>query len=200
MSQADLRQALAEHRRVDPDNPFLDGRVKCSCGEVLKEDYREAKPTKHDAWLDHILPLLASAQIPHPKEYLPGVGILSEGFTASNAGASGPSAEVTKSRPKIVCLCGSMRFPEAIMDEYSKLSMAGNIVLHPSGIRVTDEALKEHLDSLHREKIAMCDEVVVVTIDQYIGESTRNEITYAKRLGKPVSYRAAERSSASGEK
>jgi hypothetical protein len=70
--------------------------------------------------------------------------------------------------------------------------MAGKIVLAPgvfghSGDPLTDED-KLRLDWLHLAKIDMADEVLVVNPGGYIGESTRREIEYAERTGKPVAY------------
>ncbi|MCZ9336460.1 hypothetical protein NGM37_01570, partial [Streptomyces sp. TRM76130] len=45
--------------------------------------------------------------------------------------------------------------------------------------------LKQQLDALHRRKIDLADEVLVVNPDGYIGDSTRGEIEYACSLGKP---------------
>lgn len=41
---------------------------------------------------------------------------------------------------------------------------------------------------MHKQKIDMSDEIIVINIDGYIGESTRNEINYAKEKGKKVNY------------
>jgi hypothetical protein len=70
--------------------------------------------------------------------------------------------------------------------------MAGKIVLAPgvfghAGDPMTDED-KLRLDRLHLAKIDMADEVLVVNPGGYIGESTRREIEYAARTGKPVAY------------
>jgi hypothetical protein len=53
---------------------------------------------------------------------------------------------------------------------------------------VEAEAGKERLDDLHRAKIRLADRVYVVAPGGYIGDSTRAEIAYAKRLGLPVHY------------
>lgn len=45
---------------------------------------------------------------------------------------------------------------------------------------------KARLDILHLAKIELADEIVVITVDKYIGESTRREIEYARYLGKYV--------------
>ena len=92
----------------------------------------------------------------------------------------------------VVCLCGSTRFRADIAEANRAATMAGKIVLAPgvfghAGDPLTDED-KARLDRLHFEKIDMADEVLVVNPGGYIGESTRRELEYAERTGKPVSY------------
>ncbi|MEV7466173.1 hypothetical protein AB0O20_06610 [Streptomyces kronopolitis] len=98
--------------------------------------------------------------------------------------------------PKIVAICGSTRFM-AEMQEANLLETAdGNIVVAP-GCNMKKqhhrwanpdeaEALKARLDDLHRAKIRLADEVLIV--GNYIGDSTRAEIAYARSLGKPVRF------------
>ncbi|MBQ1348927.1 MAG: hypothetical protein IIY58_06215, partial [Aeriscardovia sp.] len=47
---------------------------------------------------------------------------------------------------------------------------------------------KEMLDDMHKRKIDMADEIFVINVGGYIGESTRGEIAYAKKTGKAVRY------------
>lgn len=47
---------------------------------------------------------------------------------------------------------------------------------------------KAALGALHLAKIDLADRVVVVNPGGYVGESTRREIRYAHRTGKPVEY------------
>ena len=44
------------------------------------------------------------------------------------------------------------------------------------------------LDKIHRKKIDISDAIYVVNIDGYIGNSTKNEIEYAKKNNKEVIY------------
>ena len=44
------------------------------------------------------------------------------------------------------------------------------------------------LDEMHKQKIDMSDEIYVINVGGYIGESTKSEIEYAKRKGKKISY------------
>ena len=41
---------------------------------------------------------------------------------------------------------------------------------------------------MHKQKIDMSDEIYVINVEGYIGESTKNEIEYAKARGKRISY------------
>lgn len=98
--------------------------------------------------------------------------------------------------PRTVAICGSTRFMD-LMTEVDVLETAnGHIVvkpgcnmkeLHPLWADPADaEVLKARLDDLHRAKIRLADEVLVV--GDYIGDSTRAEIAYACELGKPVRF------------
>ncbi|MEV0149067.1 MULTISPECIES: hypothetical protein [unclassified Nonomuraea] len=95
-------------------------------------------------------------------------------------------------RPTIVALCGSTRFRDAFSAVNRNLTLDGVIVIAPgvfghSGDPLTDDA-KLRLDDLHKRKIDLADEVFVVNPGGYIGESTRSEVKYAEKLGKPVRY------------
>ena len=43
-----------------------------------------------------------------------------------------------------------------------------------------------NLDELHLRKIDLADEIFVVDVDNYVGESTTREINYAVKLEKPI--------------
>ena len=101
-------------------------------------------------------------------------------------------------RPRVVCLCGSVRF----LAEFDAASLAetlsGRIVLSVGSHRQRDEDALAHLNSaereaaldrlgeLHLRKIDLADEVLVINPGGYVGESTRREIAYARQTGKPV--------------
>lgn len=97
---------------------------------------------------------------------------------------------MTKEKPTIVCLCGSTRFYEAFQKANYDETMAGRIVLtvgfyphsseqaHGEKVGATDEQ-KQALDELHLRKIDLCDEIFVLNVDGYVGESTLSEIAYA---------------------
>lgn len=92
----------------------------------------------------------------------------------------------------IITLCGSTKFKDEILAWNRELTLCGAIVLMPgvfahSGDYIT-EWQKEELDQLHKRKIAMSDAIVVVDPNGYIGNSTREEIDFAKALGLKIYY------------
>lgn len=94
------------------------------------------------------------------------------------------------STPKIVTICGSTRFRSEMADANRRLTLAGYVVLAPGvfahdGDEIT-EAQKDALDELHFRKIDLADEIYVVNPGGYVGESTRLEISYARRTGKTI--------------
>lgn len=102
-------------------------------------------------------------------------------------------------RPKIVCLCGSTRFYEEFQRWNYEHTMQGNIVLsvgfYPhaqdemhGGTKHVRPEDKVKLDELHKRKIDLADEIFVINVGGYIGESTRSEINYALAQCKVVSY------------
>ena len=96
--------------------------------------------------------------------------------------------------PKIVCLCGSTRFMEAFQEANLKETLEGNIVLTVGCDMRSDESLgllpavKVRLDELHKRKIDLADEIFVLNVGGYIGESTRSEIEYAQAQDKPIRF------------
>jgi len=95
--------------------------------------------------------------------------------------------------PRIACLCGSTRFKDEFLATQKVLTLGGWIVLsvgffgHADGEFPTD-LQKQMLDELHLRKIDLADMVFVINVDGYIGDSTRNEIQYARRKGVTVMF------------
>ena len=95
---------------------------------------------------------------------------------------------------KVITLCGSTRFKDAFLEAQKRLTLEGNIVIsvglfgHAGDDEVWTPGTKEMLDDMHKRKIDMADEIFVINVGGYIGESTRSEIAYAKAAGKPVRY------------
>ena len=102
-------------------------------------------------------------------------------------------------RPGIICLCGSTRFWEAFRDHGLRLTLEGKIVLS-IGIAAPDSMIFAHandeegkqvkarLDALHKQKIDLADEILVLNVGGYIGDSTRSEIEHARQRGKVVRW------------
>jgi len=91
-------------------------------------------------------------------------------------------------RPPIICLCGSTRFLAEERAAYFAETMKGNIVLSHSGMRTPDKVTGGELDQLHLRKIDLADEILVLNVNGYLGESTRNEIAYARSQSKPIRF------------
>src|SRR5207248_11431524 len=102
-------------------------------------------------------------------------------------------------RPIIVTLCGSTRF---CGDEYRDAqgmtpwqranyeeTLAGRMVFSIGVDFKSDAALglseevKANLDELHKSKIDASDEILVLNVNGYIGQSTRKEIDHAETHG-----------------
>lgn len=112
-----------------------------------------------------------------------------------------PNTIVSKkeARPRIVCLCGSTRFYREFQRANYDETMAGHIVLsvgfavhspeavHAEAFGCTPEQ-KIQLDELHKHKIDLADEILVLNVGGYIGDSTRSEIDYAIAKGKTIRY------------
>ena len=104
--------------------------------------------------------------------------------------------------PKVICLSGSTRFERAYERAMIEETLAGNIVLSigvnmrtdPARYMLSDKSdeeltqIKEGLDELHLRKIDMADELLVLNVDGYMGESTSREVQYAKDNNKLIRY------------
>ncbi len=101
-------------------------------------------------------------------------------------------------RPTIVTLCGSTRFYEAFKKANYEETMAGKIVLsigfahhrpevHGETTGCTPEQ-KEALDVLHKKKIDISDEVLILNVGGYIGDSTQSELDHAVAGGKSIRF------------
>lgn len=96
-------------------------------------------------------------------------------------------------KPTIVCLCGSTRFEDAYIRAARDETLAGKIVLtvglfgHKEGLDMSGPT-KQMLDCLHLRKIDLADEILVLNVGGYVGESTRREIEYAMANGKRVRF------------
>ena len=111
-----------------------------------------------------------------------------------------PPARCSAPRPRIVCLCGSTRFGEAFQAANLRETLAGKIVLSIGCNLKSDteifghlpqqelDEIKARLDELHKRKIDLADEVLILNVNGYIGTSTRSEFEYAISHSKPVRW------------
>ena len=102
---------------------------------------------------------------------------------------------------KVITLCGSTRFKNEFIEAQKRLTLEGDIVIsvglfgHSGDNEVwenmsedTVTKTKEMLDDMHKRKIDMADEIFVINVGGYIGDSTKSEIEYAKATGKRIKY------------
>ena len=93
---------------------------------------------------------------------------------------------------KIITLCGSLKFQKEMMIVAEKMALEGYCILtlvYPvlENMKATEEQLIK-LKEAHFKRIELSDAILVVNINNYIGESTNLEIDYAKKLGKEIIY------------
>lgn len=120
-------------------------------------------------------------------------------------GGRPPAASPLK--PRIVCLCGSTRFYQEFQAANYRETMAGRIVLsvgfyRPSAESEAELARYQHhgenigctpeqkiaLDALHKRKIDLSGEVLILNCGGYVGSSTQSEILYAADLKKRLRW------------
>lgn len=95
---------------------------------------------------------------------------------------------------KVITLCGSTRFKDEFLEAQKRLTLEGNIVIsvglfgHSGDDEVWTEGVKDMLDRQHLAKIDLADEIYVINVGGYIGDSTRREIAYGEYKGKSITY------------
>ena len=104
--------------------------------------------------------------------------------------------------PLIICLCGSTKFHHQFQVANYQETMQAKIVLsvgfyagspeqmkqeHGEGVGITPEE-KLMLDELHKRKIDLASEVLILNVGGYIGTSTRSELEYARANGKVIRW------------
>ena len=99
----------------------------------------------------------------------------------------------------VITLCGSTRFTDEMLVRQWELSKQGHIVMGwcvlPRSYHVKqqqhvaeEENVEEIMDSVHKKKIDMSDYIIVINVNDYIGESTKSEILHALKTRKDVRY------------
>jgi len=92
---------------------------------------------------------------------------------------------------KTITLCGSLKFIKDFVKLQITLERLGHVVL---SVTAGEESLpptyaeKKILDKVHYKKILLSDCIIVIDNDGYIGESTSNEIEFARLNNKPVYF------------
>ena len=94
---------------------------------------------------------------------------------------------------KVVALVGSSKFKDTILEMGKEYNLRGIVAIHSDvftgadGYEISEEQVELCIENGHT-RIDMADEVVVVNLDGYFGESTTGEIAYALMTNKPVKY------------
>lgn len=93
---------------------------------------------------------------------------------------------------KIITLCGSLKFQKEMMAIAEKMALEGNCILTPTYPFLENIEIKEEqiamLKKIHFKRIGLSDAILVVNVNNYIGNSTNLEIEYAQKLGKEIIY------------
>ena len=93
---------------------------------------------------------------------------------------------------KIITLCESLKFQKEMMIVAEKMALEGNCILTPvyptiENLKRSEEQLQK-LKEEHFKRIELSDAILVINVNNYIGNSTSLEIQYAKDLGKEIIY------------
>ncbi len=104
-------------------------------------------------------------------------------------------------KPKIIVLCGSSKFCDIMAvvawfleKDEGAITMGLHLLLSWYCKENIPDHLAEHegvatqMDELHKRKIDLADEIFVINWDNYIGESTTNEIKYASEKGIKIRF------------
>ena len=88
---------------------------------------------------------------------------------------------------KIITLCGSLKFKKEMMETAEKMALKGNCILTPvypvlENYEITDEQLKK-LKEEHFKRIELADAILVVNVNNYIGELYRfNKVILERQI------------------
>lgn len=100
---------------------------------------------------------------------------------------------------KVITLCGSTKFKTEFLNVNKWLTLQGNVVIsvglfgHVDNEPILPEE-KILLDDVHKAKIDLGDEIFVINVGGYIGNSTKSEIEYADLKGKKIRFLTDEKS------
>ena len=92
---------------------------------------------------------------------------------------------------KVVTICGSMKFKNEMMKIATNLEKEKSWCVlqcvYTLNNDITDDEMQKVVNA-HFKRIDISDAIFVVNVGGYIGNSTSNEIDYAKSKGKEVFY------------
>jgi hypothetical protein len=90
----------------------------------------------------------------------------------------------------VITLCGSLKFQDIFNDVQMLLERDGHccfsVGFSEKNYTPPTSFEKEILDKVHYKKIMLSDAILVIDKDEYIGDSTRNEIVFARVTNKDV--------------
>lgn len=95
---------------------------------------------------------------------------------------------------KVITLCGSTKYKNEFMRVTKEFTLKGNLVLnlnvfaHGGDHEACNPGMRKMLKEMQIQKIDMSDEIFVINPEVILGESTKEQIEYAKIMGKKVSY------------
>lgn len=85
----------------------------------------------------------------------------------------------------IITICGSKKFANNIYQFADVMRSLGNTVYTPM---FNTNLSVDELVQIHKYKIVASDLIIVYNLDGYIGNHTRDEINFCKRINKPILY------------
>ncbi|RKR92631.1 hypothetical protein BDK92_7073 [Micromonospora pisi] len=136
------------------------------------------------------------------EEWAQAVAAMTAVDIALRSRGDGHPPRAANTRPRVVTLCGSIRFADQFRRVERELALTGVVVLSPAfplpGEPAPTSEQIANLKARHFAAIGMSDEVIVVCPGKYMGDSTRAEIDHATQAGKPVTYRYEETGAVAG--
>ncbi len=99
---------------------------------------------------------------------------------------------------KVITLCGSTKFKKAFQFFNAHLTLKEGALVFSVAMWSYDKKIepaldqKKHLDRIHFAKIIKSDEIYVLDVGRYVGESTQAEIEWAYMNDKKVRYLSVE--------
>jgi hypothetical protein len=101
-------------------------------------------------------------------------------------------------KTNVITLCGSTKFKNEYLEVNKWLTLQGNIVIATGlyGQADGDKLKREEkimLDKLHKDKIDISDEIFVIDVNGYVGNSTKGEMEHADFKGKKIRFYTKEK-------